>query len=180
MVWKSFRCIFKTPGGLPCAFYEGVASVWPLYHTGLIDGLLQRWLSFWKVLLSPQRNAGTLTEWPLDSWSPPWLRPFSPIAQFRRPASSRKSPGGSELLPFTDDGGHFAQWDLQSSRIFSVPFPIFVPQDNPVSEVYGQFLWLHAWFVLWHALSTVGPHINRCVPSQIIPNQLNLPQVDSN
>ena len=63
-----------------------------------------------------------------------------PIAQFRRPASSRKSPGGSELLPFTDDGGHCAHWDLQSSRIFSVPFPRFVPQDNPVSEVYRQFL----------------------------------------
>ena len=28
-------------------------------------------------------------------------------------ASSRKSPGGSKLLPFTDDGGHCAHWDLQ-------------------------------------------------------------------
>ncbi|XP_061751030.1 alcohol dehydrogenase 1-like isoform X2 [Nerophis ophidion] len=28
----------------------------------LIGGLLQRWLSFWKVLLSPQRNAVALTE----------------------------------------------------------------------------------------------------------------------
>ena len=51
-----------------------------------------------------------------------------PIAQFRRPASSRKSPGGSELFPFMDDGGHCAHWDLQSSRHFSVPFPRFVPQ----------------------------------------------------
>ena len=36
------------------------------------------------------------------------------------------------------------------------------------------------WFLLWHALSTVGPYIDRCVPSQIMSNQLNLPQVDSN
>ncbi len=55
-----------------------MASIWPLYHTGLISGLLQRWLLFWKVLLSPQRNAGALSEWPSGSWSPPWLRPFSP------------------------------------------------------------------------------------------------------
>ncbi len=37
-----------------------------------------------------------------------------------------------------------------------------------------------AWFVLWHALLTVGPYIDRCVPFQIMSNQLNLPQVDSN
>jgi hypothetical protein len=38
-----------------------VASVWPLYHEGLIDGVLQRWLSFWKVLPSPQRNSIRVT-----------------------------------------------------------------------------------------------------------------------
>ena len=36
-----------------------------------------------------------------------------------------------------------------------------------------------AWFLLWSALSTVGPYIDRCVPFQIVSNQLNLPQVDS-
>jgi hypothetical protein len=39
---------------------------------------------------------------------------------------------------------------------------------------------LMAWFLLWHALSTVGPYIGRFVPFQILSNQLNLPQVDSN
>ena len=39
---------------------------------------------------------------------------------------------------------------------------------------------LMAWFLLWHALSTVGPYIFRCMPFQIMSNQLNLPQVDSN
>jgi hypothetical protein len=37
---------WQTPS-MSCAFYLGVASVWPLYHKGLIGGVLQRWLSFW-------------------------------------------------------------------------------------------------------------------------------------
>ncbi len=61
-----------------CAFYWGVVSVWPFYHTGLVGGVLQRLLFFWKVVLPPQRNAGALSEWPSGSWSPPCLRPFSP------------------------------------------------------------------------------------------------------
>ncbi len=36
-----------------------------------------------------------------------------------------------------------------------------------------------AWFVLWYALLTVVPYIDRCVPFQIMSNQLNLAQVDS-
>ena len=39
---------------------------------------------------------------------------------------------------------------------------------------------LMAWFLLRHLLSTVGPYIDRCVPFQIMSNELNLPQVDSN
>ena len=38
---------------------------------------------------------------------------------------------------------------------------------------------LITWFVLWYALSTVGPHIDRCVPFQVMSNQLNWLQVDS-
>ena len=64
----------QTPSGLSCAFYWGVASVWPLYHKYLMGGVLQRWLSFWKILPSPQRKFGALSEWPLGSWSPPWTR----------------------------------------------------------------------------------------------------------
>ena len=59
---RGFRCIFgKLPSGLSYAFYFGVASVWPLDHNGLIVGVLQRWLSFWKFLPSPQRNSGALS-----------------------------------------------------------------------------------------------------------------------
>ena len=69
---------WQTPSGLSCAFYWGVASVWPLYHKGLISRVLHRWLSFWKVLPSPKRNSGAHSEWPSGSLSPPWLRPSSP------------------------------------------------------------------------------------------------------
>ncbi|KAK3564319.1 hypothetical protein QTP86_012404 [Hemibagrus guttatus] len=58
-------------------------------------------------------------------------------------ACSRKSPGGSKLLPFTDDEGHYADWDLQCCRKLSVTFPKSVPRYNPISEVYTQFLGLH-------------------------------------
>ena len=98
--------------------------------------------------------------------------PSPPIAQFRQPAS----PDGSELLPFTDDGGHCAHWDHQSSRIFSVPFPIFVPQDNSVLEVYRQFFE----FMLGLCSDMHRQLWDWCVPFQIMSNQLNLPQVDSN
>ena len=42
--------------------------------------------------------------------------------------------------------------------------------DNPFNLI--------AWFLLWYALSTVGPYIERCGNFQIMTNQLNLPQVD--
>ena len=57
-----------------------------------------------------------------------------------RPASSRKSLGGSKLLQFKTDGGHCVLWDLQCCRHFLVPVPRSVPRHNPVSDLYGQFL----------------------------------------
>ena len=39
--------------------------------------------------------------------------PSPPIAQFGRVASSRKSLGGSKLLPFQNDGGHGVLVDLK-------------------------------------------------------------------
>ena len=38
--------------------------------------------------------------------------------------------------------------------------------DNPFDLI--------AWFLLWHALSTVGPYIDRCAPFQSMSNQLTL------
>jgi hypothetical protein len=39
---------------------------------------------------------------------------------------------------------------------------------------------LMTWFLLWHSQSTVWHYIDRCVPLQIMSNQFNLLQVDSN
>jgi hypothetical protein len=48
--------------------------------------------------------------------------------------------GGSKCLSFKNDGGNCVLGDLQCCRHFLVPFPRSVPQHNPVSELYGQFL----------------------------------------
>ena len=84
-----------------------------------------------------------LSECPLGSWSPPWPRPFPPIAHFGRTASSRKSLGGSKLHPFKINGGHCVLGYLQCCRNVLVPFPRSEPRHNPVSELYRQFLRPH-------------------------------------
>ncbi|KAI3364025.1 hypothetical protein L3Q82_010784, partial [Scortum barcoo] len=60
---ESFRCILANSkmhqaGCHVPSTQEWLLLFWPLYHTGLIGGLLQRWLSFWKVLLSLQSLDG--------------------------------------------------------------------------------------------------------------------------
>ena len=80
-----------------------------------------------------------------------------PIAQFGWAASSRKSLGSFNLLPFKNDGGHCVFGDLQCCRNVLVPFPRYVSRHNPVSELYGQFLRPHGMVFALHALSTVGP-----------------------
>ena len=61
--------------------------------------------------------------------------PSPPIAQYDRAANSRKSLGGSKLLPFKNDGGNSFLGDLQCCRNVLVPFPRSVPRYNPVSEL---------------------------------------------
>ena len=68
------------------------------------------------------------------------VKPHTVIAQFGWAASSRKSLGGSELLPFKNDGGHCVLGDLQCCRHFLVPLPKFVPRHSLGSELYGQVL----------------------------------------
>lgn len=53
----------------------------------------------------------------------PYKGPSPPISHLRWPARSRKSPGGSKVLPLTDDRGQCAHWTLQDSRNVSVLFP---------------------------------------------------------
>ena len=105
--------------------------------------------------------------------------PSPPIAKFVQAASSRKSLGGSKLLPFKNDLGHHLLGDLQCCRNVLVPFPRAMPQQNPVSELYGQFLRPHG--LVFSLTCTVNcGQVDRCVPFQIMSNKLNLPQVDSN
>jgi hypothetical protein len=41
MIWESLGAFWQTPSRLSCAFYWGVASIWPLYHKGLMVVLLE-------------------------------------------------------------------------------------------------------------------------------------------
>ena len=69
-----------------------------------------------------------------------FIRPSTPIAQFGRAASSRKSLDGSKHHPITNDGGHCVLGDLQCCKNVLAPFPRSVPRHNRVSELYRQFL----------------------------------------
>ena len=64
------------------------------------------------------------------------------IAQFGRAASSRKSPGGSKLLPFKNDGLHSVLCNLQCCRNVFYPSPDLY-LDTILSELCRQFLWPH-------------------------------------
>ena len=140
MVWESFRCLFwQTPSGLASAFYWEVASVWPLYHKGLMveccrDGCPSGRFSHL------QRTSGALAVtigFLVTSLTKDLLSRLLSLA------SSRKSLSGSELLPFKNDGGHCVLGDLQCCRNLLVPFPRSVPRHNPFSELYAQFLRPH-------------------------------------
>ena len=103
-----------------------------------------------------------------------------PIAQFGWATSCRKSFGCSKHIPFNNDGGHCVLGDLQCCRHFLYHSPELclgvIQSRNSTDNSFD----LMAWFLLRHALSTVGPYIDRCVPFQIMYKQLNSPRVDSN
>jgi len=86
--------------------------------------------------------------------------------------SSRKSTGGSTLLPFTDDGGHCAHWDLQWCRNVSVPFSRSVPQYNPVWAVYRQCLGPHGLVCALTCTVNCGTLYRWVCVFQIMSNQL--------
>jgi hypothetical protein len=69
-------------------------------------------------------------------------------------------------------------WTFNAAEMFCYPSPDLC-LDTILSAMGNSFN-LMAWFLLRHALSTMGPYIDRCVPFQIMSNQLNLPKVDSN
>ena len=110
--------------------------------------------------------------WPSGSWSPPWPRPFTNCSVW-------PGLGGSKLLPFKNDGGHCVLGNLQCCRNVWVPFLRSVPWHNPVSELYGQLLQPHGLVFVLTWIINAGT-LYRHVPFQIMFNQLNVPQVDSN
>ena len=77
--------------------------------------MLQRWLSFWKVLPSPQRTICQSDHKVIGHL--PDQGPSPLIAQFGRVASSRKSLAGSKLLAFKNDGDHCVFGDLPVSEL---------------------------------------------------------------
>ena len=83
---------------------------------------------------SDQRVLGHLP----DQGPSPLIAQFGPAA-----SASRKSLGGSKLLPFKNDGGHCVLGDFQCCINVLLPFSRSVPWHNPVSELYGQFLQHH-------------------------------------
>jgi hypothetical protein len=135
-----------TPSRLSCAFYGGVL---PPGHSTIKAWLVEcRRDGCHSGRFYLHRGTLDLSDWPSGSWSPPWPIP-PPIAQFGRAASSRKSLGGSKLLPFKNDGGHGA-------------FPRSVPRHNPVSgSTDNSFNLMSLWFLLWHAWPTVGPYVDK-------------------
>jgi hypothetical protein len=99
--------------------------------------------------------------------------PSPPIAQFGWAASSKKSLGGSKLPPSFINGSHGVIRDLQCCNVLDLCL------DNPVSELYGQFHRPHGLVFARTCTANCGT-LNRCAPFQLMSNQLNLPQVDSN
>lgn len=156
MVWESFSCLFGKPQ--VCSFISLV------YHTGLIGGVLQNWLYFWKVLLSSQSNTGALLL--ITS-----LIPSTSVAQM---TSCRKSPICFKLLWFTDDEGNCGLWNLQFCIGFLYPCPLNLFLDTILSwRSTDNSLDFMSWVVLWYRLSAMGGHIDRYRPFQTMSNQLS-------
>ena len=161
MVWESLGAFWQTSSGLTCAFYWG-------------------WLFFRKVLPSPQRNSELCQSDHRVLGHNPDQGSFPPIGQFGQVVSSRKSLGDSKLLHLRVMEATVFLGIFNSADSFWYPSPDLCLDTILSRSSMDNSFDLMAWFLPWHALSTVGPHIDRCVPFQIMSNQLNLPQVDSN
>ena len=132
--------------------------------------MLQRWLSFWKVLPSPQRNYRALQSDHRVLGQLPDQGPSPPIAHFGRAASSRKNLGGSKLLPFKNDGVLCVLRDPSPDLCLDI-----ILSRSSTDNSFDLMA-----VIVFALTCTVGPYIDRCVPFQIMSNRLNLPQVDYN
>ena len=135
---ESFRCILANSTAMCLLLRSG-------FRLATLPYRPDWWIAAEMVVLLEGSPLSTEERWSSDRVTIRFLVTSLTKALLPRSLSLDSRPALGRVLvvpnfPFTDDGGHCAHWDLQSSRIFSVPFPRFVPQDNPVSEVYRQFL----------------------------------------
>ena len=102
------------------------------------------------------------------------------IAQFARVVSSRKIIGSSKLLPFKNDGGHSVLGGLLCCRNVFVPFPRSVPWQSRLGALrtIPSTSWLGFCSDMHGQLSTTLYRQGHAF--QILSNQLNVTQVDSN
>ncbi len=92
-------------------------------------------------------------------------------------ASSMKSPGCLKLLPLMVTETTCFCDPLMKYNFFTTSPGVWLDVNLFLSSTCSSFD-LRAWFSLWYALSAVRPFIKMFVPFQIIPIQLNLPQVN--
>lgn len=128
-----------------------MASIWLLYHTGLTGGLLRRGLSFWRVLLSPQRK-------PLGSDNAAIRFLVTSLTEAVLQFRWQPAPGRFLLVQ------NYFYWQMMEATVLIGTF-----------RAAEMFLYLPQIC----ASSPVGHFIHRCVSFQLISNQLNWPQVDS-
>jgi hypothetical protein len=107
----------------------------------------------------------------------PYQGPSPPIAQFGRVASSRRSVGGSKLLPFKNDRGHCVLGDLSMLQTFFGTLPKICSDTILSQSSTDNSFDLMAWnFAL---TCTVNVYRQVCAfPNHV--QSIELPQVDSN
>lgn len=110
--WESFQCLLAN--SRQTFMYHLLATfIWPLHNTGLISGVLQKKLSFCKVLLSPKSNAGALWQWLSGSWSLPWIK-----------------------QPYPDHSIGWKSWWFQTSSIYGWRRPLCTFWPSTLQKVF--------------------------------------------
>ena len=135
----------------------------------VIGGELQRWLSFWKVLLSSQLH------WSSVRVTIGFLVNSLTKALLPRSLSLAGWPALGRVLVVPD---FFHWWMMEATVLigtFNAPDIFLYPSpDLCLNTILSRrstdnSLDFTAWFVLWHALSTVGPYIDGVCLSKSCP-----------
>ncbi len=173
-VWGSFRCFSANSKCVFMCLHWGEDWVWPHRHKAQIGGGLQWCLSFCKFLQSCIYDHGAELEWPSGSWSPHQAL----LNQLLSLASSRKNPGCFKLLLLRvtkttricepSMKQNFFFWTrpqmcgLTQTCFWALKAVLLTSGLGFCSDMHYQLLDL----------------LLRRVPFQIIPIQLNMPQVN--